>query len=221
MRRKLILVRHSLPNIVPDVPACQWTLSEPGRQRCKPLASRLAPWQPGIVAASLEPKAIETGRLVAELMDIPFETAAGLHEHEREGVEFTTRERLQADVATFFRQPGKQVFGNETADQARRRFHQAVTIVLAEHPLDSVAIVAHGTVMTLFVNQVAGVEPFRFWQRLGLPAFVVFGLPEMSLGQTRIAPRGLPNPRSRSGSGDPERAELERSRLLAVEEHVC
>lgn len=181
MKRSLILVRHSLPDIVPGLPACQWTLSEPGRQRCRPLASRLAAWQPGIVVSSLEPKAIETGRLVAAELDIPFETAVGLHEHARQVTPFTTPERFQADIAAFFQHPGKRVFGSETADQARERFRQAMEMVLATHPFDTVAIVAHGTVMTLFIGQVTGMEPLPFWQRLGLPAFVVFGLPEMSL----------------------------------------
>lgn len=195
MKRKLILVRHSLPNIVPGVPACQWTLSEEGRQRCQPLASRLAVWQPGIVVSSLEPKAIETGRLVSDELDIPFETAVGLHEHERQGTAFTTPERFQADIAVFFRQPGELVLGNETADQARERFHHAVTTVLSAHPLNTVAIVAHGTVITLFVCRVTGIEPFSFWRRLGLPALVVFGLPEADTNHPM--------------------------ELLAVEEHVC
>jgi broad specificity phosphatase PhoE len=181
MRRKLILVRHSQPNIVPGVPAQEWPLSERGRRRCQPLASRLAPWQPGVVVTSQEPKAIETGRLVAKLLDTPLETAAGLHEHERKGIAFTTPEQFQADVAAFFLHPGERVFGSESADQAGRRFHQAATTVLAQHPLDNVAIVAHGTVITLLVAQAAGVEPFPFWQRLGLPAFVVLSLPEMDL----------------------------------------
>lgn len=178
MKRSLVLIRHSLPNIIADVPACQWALSERGRQRCRPLASRVASWQPGIVVSSLESKAIETGRLVAERLDIPFETAAGLHEHERQGATFTTSKQFQTDVAAFFQHPGERVFGNETADQARQRFCQAVTKVLTAHSLDTVAIVTHGTVMTLFVSQMTGMEPFSFWQRLGLPAFVVLGLPE-------------------------------------------
>ncbi|MBN1579105.1 MAG: histidine phosphatase family protein [Anaerolineae bacterium] len=181
MKKKLLLVRHSMPDIVPGVPACKWTLSDQGRQRCTPLASRLAPWQPQIVVASPEPKASETGRLVASLLDIPFETAAGLHEHERTGTTFTTPERFQAQVAAFFQEPDKLVFGSETADQAGRRFYKAVTTVLTAHSLDAVAIVAHGTVITLFVSQVASIDPFPFWRRLGLPALVVLALPEMSL----------------------------------------
>jgi broad specificity phosphatase PhoE len=181
MKQRLILIRHSMPDIVPGVLASQWALSDQGRQRCQLLAARLVPWQPRIVVSSLETKAIETGRLVAEGLHIPFETAEGLHEHERTGTTFTSRERFQSDIAAFFREPDRLVFGDETADQASQRFHRAVISVLETHPLDTVAIATHGTVMTLFVSRAAGIEPFPFWQRLGLPAFVVLSVPEMRI----------------------------------------
>jgi len=235
MTQKLVLIRHSMPNIVPGVPAHQWRLSKEGRERCKTLASRLAPWQPGIVVASLEPKAIETGRLVAKQVNIPFETAAGLHEHERTGATFTTPERFQAQVAAFFQEPDQLVFGSETADHARRRFYKAVTTVLAAHPLDTVAIVAHGTVITLFVSQVASMDPFPFWRRLGLPALAVLEREKTQCADAVTAPRDEPDPGRERGSGDPlgaivdsgpgssdpGRSNVRRWKLLAVEENIC
>jgi hypothetical protein len=32
--------------------------------------------------------------------------------------------------------------------------------------------------MTLLLARVAGVEPFAFWQNLGMPAFVALALPD-------------------------------------------
>jgi broad specificity phosphatase PhoE len=179
--RELILIRHSLPEIVPDVPARQWTLSEEGRLRCRWLAQRLAETNPGVIVTSLEPKAIETGQVVASLLNKPFETATGLHEHERRRVGFATQRQFEARVAALFEQPDELVMGTETATQAQRRFMQAVNHAIARHPRGNVAIVAHGTVIALFTAQAAGVDPFVFWKRLGLPAFVVFSLPSMEL----------------------------------------
>ena len=179
--QKLILIRHSLPEIVPDVPARQWTLSEEGRQRCRWLAERLAEYDPGVIVTSLEPKAIETGQVVASLLNKPLETATGLHEHERRRVGFATQRQFEARVAALFEQPDERVMGEETATQAQRRFVQAVSHAIARHPRGNVAIVAHGTVIALFAAQAAGVDPFVFWKRLGLPAFVVFSLPSMEL----------------------------------------
>jgi broad specificity phosphatase PhoE len=53
--------------------------------------------------------------------------------------------------------------------------------VLERHPRQSVAVVTHGTVMTLFVTRAAGLEAFPFWKRLGLPAFVVLSWPGLGL----------------------------------------
>ena len=163
----LILVRHSIPAIDPARSADQWSLSAEGRQRCAPLADRLAQHHPGVIVTSVEPKAVETARLVAE----------GLHEHDRRGVPFESRAAFEAAVARFFAEPARLVFGNETADGAHARFAAAVAVVLARHPGENVAVVTHGTVMTLFVARANRLEPFAFWRQLGLPALVVLSRP--------------------------------------------
>lgn len=178
---ELILVRHSHPEILPTVPANQWLLSDEGRQRCRPLADRLALHRPDVIVTSLEPKAVETGQIVAHRLGKPFESADGLHEHDRSEVTFGSKERFEAKVARFFAQPEQLVFGRETADQAHQRFAQAVTSVIRTHPHKNVAVVTHGTVMTLFVSRAVGLEPFPFWKRLGLPAFAVLSLPGFDL----------------------------------------
>jgi len=156
-------------------------LSEAGRRRCGPLADRLEGYAPDVIVTSDEPKAVQTGRIVASELGKPLKTAQGLHEHDRSNVAFESTEWFEAAVARFFAEPGRLVFGNETADQAYSRFSEAVARVLEEHPEQNVAIVAHGTVMSLFVARTAGLEPFPFWKRLGLPAFVVLSRPEFNL----------------------------------------
>jgi hypothetical protein len=41
--------------------------------------------------------------------------------------------------------------------------------------------VSHGTVITLFAAQHAGVAALPFWKRLGMPAIVIVSLPELRL----------------------------------------
>jgi broad specificity phosphatase PhoE len=80
-----------------------------------------------------------------------------------------------------FEHPQGLVFGSETADEAHRRFAEAVAGVIAKYPSGNLAVVSHGTVMTLFVARIVDLEPFPFWKRLGLPALVVLSLPGFGL----------------------------------------
>jgi broad specificity phosphatase PhoE len=180
--RNLILVRHSMPEIDTGVPANQWRLSDEGRRRCDELAKRLEAYEPQIIVTSLEPKAMETGQIVANALGLPVEAAPNLHEHERPRVEpFGTREQFQARVGCLFEHPGELIFGNETADEAHGRFADAIANILEAHPSGNLAVVTHGTVLTLFVARVAGLDPVPFWKQLGLPAFVALSLPGMTV----------------------------------------
>jgi hypothetical protein len=50
--RYLVLVKHSLPHIVPTLPAHRWYLSEEGHLRCQALADKLAVYSPGCILSS-------------------------------------------------------------------------------------------------------------------------------------------------------------------------
>jgi broad specificity phosphatase PhoE len=177
----LILIRHSQSRQDPAQPASQWGLTDEGRRRCVPLADRLARYGLAAVVTSRERKAAETGALVAARLGLPAEQAEGLHEHQRERAAFLPHGEFERTIAAFFARPGDLVFGEETASQAAERFDRVVSAVLASYPRQSIAIVSHGTVMTLFVAQHAGVEPLDFWKRLGMPAAVVLALPQLEL----------------------------------------
>jgi broad specificity phosphatase PhoE len=180
--RTLILVRHSLPAFVTGVPASHWRLSAEGHRRCEKLAQRLAAYDLATVVTSDEPKAAETGQIVAHVLGLPVETAPGLHEHERAAVrDLGSQEAFQAQVVRFFEHPGELVLGYETADRAHARFAAAVARVLEQYPEGNLAIVSHGTVLTLFVARANGLDPVPFWKGLGLPAFAVLSLPEFGL----------------------------------------
>ena len=135
-------------------------------------------YQPGIVISSLEPKADETGELVAGQLALPFEAIEGLHEHDRSNVPHMPSREFISLMELFFRRPAERVLGRETADEALRRFEAAVGRVLADHADESVAVVSHGTVIALFVAKRAGGKAFDLWRQMGLPSFRVLGLPD-------------------------------------------
>jgi broad specificity phosphatase PhoE len=182
--RKLILIKHARPEVVEDVPSHEWELSDQGNASCGPLAEALRVHAPSMIVTSDEPKAIETGRLIAEILKVPTEIAPDLHEHDRSNVPMMRSGEFLSALAMFFKQPAQFVLGKETARQAAQRFSRGVDAVLQSHPSDNVALVTHGTVLSLFASEHGGGDPFLLYRRMGLPSFMVFSLPDLKLIDT-------------------------------------
>ncbi len=180
----IILVKHSLPEISPIILAKEWRLSKSGQVRCKALAENLKSYLPDVFVSSVEPKAIETAQVTASFLHKPFSTFEGLHEHDRTGVGFLDKEQFEAKVYDFFVHPDRLVLGKETANQAVERFSKALTSVEVEHPDKNIVVVAHGTVITLFVAKFNDLKAYSFWKKLDLPSFVVLSLPHHKLVKT-------------------------------------
>lgn len=170
MSGRLILVKHSQVDVVPDRPARTWELSEEGRRRALLLAERLAEFGAARVVSSVEPKAVETAEIVAQRLGVPAVTAPGLHEQARETAPFLDAEAFATAMAWLFEEPDKVVFGDESADAAADRFTAAVGPFAGER--DEI-VVAHGTVISLYVARSCGIDPYPLWQSLGLPSYVV------------------------------------------------
>ncbi|BAY77577.1 hypothetical protein NIES25_40440 [Nostoc linckia NIES-25] len=178
--QRLILVRHSLPEKIEHLPAKEWCLSLEGQQRCHLLADKLVDFQPGIIASSREPKAIETAQIIAQKFNVAVEIVEGLHECDRTNFGFVEEKKFFETLEAFFATPDKLVMGLETATRAFQRFQEAIKNLLAKTPDGDVMIVSHGTVMTLFVAGCTGQEPFPFWRQLGQPMAIVLPLPELN-----------------------------------------
>ncbi len=182
---RLILVKHSLPEIVDGVRAREWRLSDEGRRRCNTLADALAIYAPsGVITSSDEPKAIETAERVAARLGLPTAVNADLGEHKRGARKLLDDAEWQAAIARLFAHPDRLEYGEETGDQARTRFETAIRRALASRAIDATGAcvcVAHGTVISLFMAAFSGVGGHDLWRRLELPSFVVLSLAEKRL----------------------------------------
>ena len=175
MAPRLVLVKHSHVDVVPGRPPRTWELSGEGRRRAAVLADRLAEFDAARVVSSVEPKAVETGEIVAQRLGVPSARVAGLHEQLRDTAPYLGAEDFEAAIAWLFDEPSKVVFGEESADAASGRFSAAAD-ALAEDAATAgrdAIVIAHGTVIALYVARVAGIEPFPLWQSLGMPSYVV------------------------------------------------
>jgi broad specificity phosphatase PhoE len=104
----------------------------------------------------------------------------------RHNIAIGNAEDFEASVKDFFHSPDQLVFGQETAIQARNRFSDAVSSVLAKHQIKDVVLVAHGTIMTLFISAKVKTDPFIFWKALYMPSLIAFKLPEYRLDKVEL-----------------------------------
>lgn len=181
---RLLLVKHAPPAIDPARPAPTWRLGAAGRRRARRLARLLAARgiAPALLATSPEPKAAATAAILAAINGWPSPVVAvGLREHERAAAGWLDADAFAHAIGRLFAHPTARVFGEESAAEAVARFSTTVDALLAAEPSGDVLIVAHGTVIALFVAQRTGRDPFPLWRRLGLPSVVVLSRPGLEL----------------------------------------
>lgn len=172
----IILVRHSKPAIDPVRPAHRWELSGEGRRLAEELAERLASLEPDAVYTSSEPKAKQTGAVVAERLELPIAKVTGLGEHQRRTVPcFPSQEEFRRRVKELFDYPELRVFGEESAGEALERFSAAVESILEKGEYARPVAVTHGTVMSLYLSARTGRSAWELWNELTMPCWVDLG----------------------------------------------
>jgi broad specificity phosphatase PhoE len=176
MTKYLILVKHSVPEIVEGRPANRWKLSQQGQVRAQQLAEHLESFVPEVIFSSDEPKAQETAAILANRLGQELHLVPDLHEHDRSNVPFLPHDAFQGSIRDFFQKPDELVFGRETANQAYTRFYRAIHSLLNEHQNKTIVLVTHGTVISLFVSRLTGSSDFELWSKLGMPSFVAIDL---------------------------------------------
>ncbi|HEY7269602.1 MAG TPA: histidine phosphatase family protein [Dehalococcoidia bacterium] len=170
---RLVLIRHAAPEVTAGLAPSRWPLSAAGRQAAKALAAGLGQFEFERIYASREPKAAETARLIGRALGVTVQVCEGLHEHEREREPFEVdREAFEAKVRLLFERPGERTYGMESGEAALGRFAAAVDDIVAQAAGRDVAVVAHGTVISLYVASKCGVDGFELWRGLGTPAVV-------------------------------------------------
>ena len=129
--RVLHLVRHGQVSVDFSVPSHEWRLAPDSPARIESFTERFQDCGLHRVVASPEAKARDTGRLIAQVLDLPLEIRDGLEEHHRLVAQQTSGARAFTDnVRRFFAQPDEVVFGTEGADAARVRFRSAIEAIM-------------------------------------------------------------------------------------------
>lgn len=169
----LVLVKHARPDVDPARPSDEWTLGVDGLEGSLRLAERLRPAGIDLVVSSTEPKSVETGRLLAQTLDIDWQTGHDLHEHRRRTAGYLDERLFEASIRRLFIERATVVFGEESADDAAARFEAGLESLRRVQRGRRMAVVAHGTVISLHLERRYGLDGFSTWKRLGTPSFVV------------------------------------------------
>jgi broad specificity phosphatase PhoE len=186
---QLVLVRHAMPDMEPEVPAGGWQLGDDGRAAARELASALP--QAPFVVTSDEPKAQQTARELVAVRGGTLTVEPRLAETRRPHA-------WDARFAELARQfvAGRQHDGWEPHDAMVGRFDAAVREALAASRSRPVVAVTHGQALTLWLRSVGAVDDApRFWSELAFPdAWTVTlersrrALVAAALARTRLEP---------------------------------
>ncbi|MCP3738966.1 histidine phosphatase family protein [Rossellomorea sp. BNER] len=182
---KLILIKHSMPVLDSEQPSNKWTLSEVGKKESRELAAYLKAYNFQTVFSSDEPKAIETAEIIANQLGKETVITMNTYEHERRNNrKIFPRTEFEAIMRKFFEQPNELIFGEETADNARKRFTAAIEKIINSNENEKdIILVTHGTVISLFVDQFQSIDVFKLWNELECPSFVELTLPTYQINK--------------------------------------
>ena len=171
-----------MPNIDGNIPSKEWLLSEEGKIKSKSLANYIKGYNVKHIYTSDEQKAIATGEVICKELNLALKTHKNLHENDRTGLNYLTHDKYDEIFKSFFDNPFNNVVGNETAKGAQRRFIEATTDIVENNEAEEdIVIVAHGTVISLFVSNFNKIDTFPLWQSLGLPSLIELTIPDYKI----------------------------------------
>ncbi len=173
-----VLVRHAQPLRDASVPPAEWGLDPTGGGSVADLADALRGLGLDGFRTSSQPKAVQTGRVLADLLGIRSEQDARLNEVRRP--EVTSDADFVATAKSYL--TGGTVAGWEAQDSVVQRMRQAVVDALE---IGFVGFVSHGTAMSLFVEHLGLAHAWDFSMHLTSPdAWLVEGHALRRLGIT-------------------------------------
>jgi broad specificity phosphatase PhoE len=157
---RVVLVRHALPAVDPDVDPKLWRLADGAFAEAERMARSLPVDLGATVWSSSETKAIETAHAIAHVRNLDVAVDDRFAEVSRPWTEGDYRSLARRYLA------GEAIAGWEPARAVRERFASAVTDV-AGH--GTVVIVDHGLALSLYASSVVELDLVSFWENLSFP----------------------------------------------------
>jgi broad specificity phosphatase PhoE len=186
---QIVLVRHAMPVMEPEVPPDRWRLGDEGRAAARELAHAL-PRAPFAVTSD-EPKARESAEELVAVCGGTLTVDARVAETRRpRGWDANFAESARQLVA------GRRHDGWESQHAVVARFDSAVREAVEARAGAPLVVVTHGQALTLWLQSIGAVDDApRFWSELAFPdAWIVTlerarsALVAATLARTRLEP---------------------------------
>jgi broad specificity phosphatase PhoE len=165
----------------------EWDLSEQGRAQAQALSA--APFWKNVSSlyVSNQSKAIEAAHIIVAEHHIDVIPLAGLAEVGRGPEVYTSAADYNSILEQFFTYPDRSVSGWESSGMALRRFENAVEQILSHRPQGSIAILSHGTILTLYTAKLDGELPaLARWRNIGFATVTTVDIDTMRIVQSFV-----------------------------------
>lgn len=173
---KFIFIRHSKTDRSPFVPITQWGLSDDGIELAKELSQKTVIQNLNVLYTSLQTKALETAVLLAKPNATPIKTDDRL----TEVTSFTGPFEPDFNVYTknvhdYYSGAIERIGTGETKAEALSRFMTALkAIAKTETGSETIGIVTHGNILSLFAAQYKDVDSYELHTQIKQPDIAVF-----------------------------------------------
>jgi broad specificity phosphatase PhoE len=135
------------------------------------LAAVLTAFEPTRIVASPERKAVETGRILADALQLPLGEAAHFSEQGAGPHEFIDDYRaFRSLVRDHFNRPDEVIMRHESSLAAGRRFGEGVKALDGRDAVP--VIVTHGRIMASWLSALSGANAWDIWTGLRMPDLV-------------------------------------------------
>ena len=177
---KIIFIRHSKTDRNPEIPITCWGLSAEGIKLAQKLSENSVIKNISVIYSSFQTKALETAVLLAKPNALPIKADDRLTEVTSFTGPFEPDfDKYSKNVHDYYQGDLERISGGETKDEALKRFNLAIeSISQVEYQNDSIAVISHGNILTLFSAQYKNVNCYELHTQIKQPDIAIFDFAE-------------------------------------------
>lgn len=183
--RSLILIRHGFPLKSVGKPSKDWELSKKGVEQSERLVRHLMQFNvDNPVFSSDEIKAVQTAEILGKGLSKSVDKSKLLREIDRRSTSGLSSDEFIKLNLEMFKTPYQPVVGNESTDRAKHRFIAGVEQLIATNQevwQGDLLIVAHATVITLFLSEFNEINLIDFWAKFNCTDYVRVTYPDFKI----------------------------------------